>query len=382
MPVGDSHPVDWVEPYRIFELRGLNVAVIGFCTVQTPSTTMPSHVADLQFPDPAPLAQELIAEVREKGADLVVLVGHLPARQDSAGGPVTGELADLSSRVDGEDVAFGGHSHNIVLGRIDGVPVLIPGAQGRALGRVDLIVDRKSREVLDSHAEIISTYADAIAPDPVMTAFTDSVRIEVAAAADRVLCEAPEAIERSGSAETAIGNWVSDSVRRAVGADVALQNPGGLRASIDAGPVTVGEVYRVMPFDNVITTVVLTGDQLFEVVEHGVSGRSCIQVSGLHFVFDPSRPPRERIIEISLADGTPLDPGAEYLVAVNDFMAQGGSGYSMLSAGKDLTTTSTLVRDAMIADCEARGERGESLTPLLDGRIVSVESPAAVSGER
>jgi 2',3'-cyclic-nucleotide 2'-phosphodiesterase/3'-nucleotidase/5'-nucleotidase len=381
-PVGDSRPVDWVEPYRIFELRGLDVAVIGFCTVATPYTTMPAHVADLQFPDPAPVAQKLVEEVREKGADVVVLVGHLPARQDSLWGPVSGELADLAAQVEGEDVAFGGHSHNIVLGRVDGIPVMIPGAQGRALGRVDLIVDRKSGEVMESYGEIISTYADAIEPDPFMTAFTDSIRIEVAQVADREICEAPEALERNRRSESGIGNWVSDAILKAVNADVALQNPGGLRASIEAGPVTVREVYRVMPFDNVIATVVLTGDQLFEVVEHGVNARGCVQVSGLRYVFDPSRPDEENIIEITLADGSPLDPKAEYLVAVNNFMSQGGDGYTMLSEGKNLEVTSILIRDAMLADCEAKAASGQKLLPPLDGRIRTVESPVAVPANR
>ena len=119
---------------------------------------------------------------------------------------------------------------------------------------------------------------------------------------------------------------------------------------------------------------------MLNAIEHGVNRRGCVQVSGIRYVFDPERPDEENIVEITLADGSPLDLSAEYLVAVNNFMSQGGDGYSMLSEGKNLEVTSMLIRDAMIADCEARAERGEKLLPPLDGRIRAVES--AVPADR
>ncbi len=368
-PRGGTAPVEWVEPYRVFERRGVRVGVIGFCTVSTPRVTMPANVTHLEFPEPAPIAQKWIDELRAAHAvDVVVLVGHLPASQDSATAPVRGELAELAASVTGEDVAFGGHSHNYVLGRDDETILLIPGFHGRAIGRVDLTVDRRSRRVVDRDAELIHAYADAMRPDSAFAAFADSLAAAVAPLAERVLCQAGEPLARDRSAESGIGNWVADAMRAATGADVAIQNPGGLRADLDAGPVTVRDVFEIMPFDNRIVVVTLTGAQLRQAVEQGVSGRSSPQVSGIRFRFDPGRERGARLLSLELADGRPVEAAALYRVAVNDFMFQGGDNYDVLAEGQNPELTSILVRRAMEEDCLRRAQAGESLRPNLDGR--------------
>jgi 2',3'-cyclic-nucleotide 2'-phosphodiesterase/3'-nucleotidase len=373
-PKGGSAAVDWVESYRVFERRGVRVGVIGFCTVTTPRVTMPAYVTHLEFPDPAPIAQRWIDELRSQhGADVVVLVGHLPASQDTLWAPVRGELASLAAAVRGEDVALGGHSHNYVLGRDGETVLMIPGAHARAVGRVDLTLDRRSRRIVDRDAELIYTYADAVRPDSALAVFVDSLSRAVAPLAEQVLCEAAAPLTRDRTGESGIGNWVADAMRAATGAEVAIQNPGGLRADLDAGPVTVREVFEIMPFDNQIVVVSLTGAQLREALEQGISGRSCPQVSGVRLRFDRERPRGSRLISLELADGRPLEPDALYRVAVNDFMFQGGDNYDVLAKGRDAEMTSRLVRRAMEEDCLRRAGAGEKLEPLLDGRVESLE---------
>lgn len=364
----------WVEPYEIFARRGIHVGVLGFCTVETPSVTLPANVVNFEFREEAPIAREWIPKMRARGADLIVLMGHLPASQDTAWAPIRGELAELGEKVDGEDVLLGGHNHVFVIGEVKDVPTIIAGSHGRAVGRVDLVVDRKQRRVVEPRARLIYTYADAIRPDPRFAAFVDSLATAVKPIAGRVLTDAPEPLLRNRRSESTLGDWVSDVMRARSGADVALQNPGGLRADIDAGPVTVQDVYEVMPFDNLITVVKLTGSQLLDAIEHGVRGGSALPVSGVRYATDPSRPASERLVRLTLADGKPIDPARTYLVATNDFMAQGGDGFTMLAKGKDLRVTSDRVRDALIADCEARARRHEPLLIKLDGRIEILES--------
>src|SRR5205823_6231479 len=140
-------------------------------------------------------------------------------------------------------------------------------------------------------------------------------------------------------------------------------------ADLAEGPVTSGEVYEVMPFDNQIMTMRLTGAEIDSVLEQGLRGLGTVQVSGLRYVFDRTRPPGHRVISIEREGGRPLDPAATYLVATNDFMAQGGDGYRTFSQGRDLTRTGVLVRQAMEEDLAALDSKGKPLDVPLSGRI-------------
>ena len=368
------HPT-WVKPAALFERHGVGVGVLGFCTVETPTVTMPSNVARYDFLDEVPIAERWIPRLRQKGADVVVLMGHLPASQDSTK-TVRGELAKVAEGAHGEDVDLGGHSHNYIDGTVDGVPVLISASQAKALGRVDFVVDRQAHKVVESDARNLDVDTDQIPADPAMAVFVDSLFQALKPIAERVLTDAPDEMTRDRHAESKIGDWVAEAMRRRAGADFAFQNPGGLRAALDAGPVTVKDVYEVMPFDNRIATVHLTGAQVLDAVETGVKGDGCVQIAGLRYAFDRSRPRGERVVKLETAGGAPIDPKATYLVATNDFMAQGGDGFDVFAKGPDLKVTEMLVRDALVADCEARTKRGEKLVMALDGRIQEVSAAA------
>ena len=366
-----------IAPWTIETRRGIDVGIIGLCTEDTPRTTMPQHVKDYEFPDAGKTAAGLVDSVRAAGADVYVIIGHLPARQDSTG-KLSGELADVARAVPGELAVFGGHSHNRVLGDVGGVPAMISGAQGQYIGRLDAVIDRRANDGRgaavpgETRTQMIPTYAADIRPDPAMLLFVEETNASIAPITARVVGSADAAMGRSRAQDSALGNWISDAMREATGADIALQNPGGIRTDLDAGPVTVGDIYEIMPFDNRIATVRLTGEQVKEVLETGVSPTTCIQVSGITFAFDPAMPRGERVRDLKTAAGEPLDPARTYVVAANDFMAQGGDGFSTFARGKDLTVTGILVREAMEKDLERKTARGETLARQSGHRITNL----------
>jgi len=366
-----------VAPWTMESRRGVNVGIVGLCTEDTPRTTMPMYVKDYEFVDAAKTAAAMADSARAAGADLVVVIGHLPARQDSAG-KVTGELADVAKAVTGELAVFGGHSHNRVLGEASGTPALIAGAQGQYVARLDVVYDRRANDgrggvVKDeTRSRMIPTYVDDVRPDSAVAAFIAQTNASIAPITGRELATATAAMGRSRARDSDLGNWIADVMKDAVGADIGLQNPGGIRTELAAGPVTVGEVFEIMPFDNRIVRVRLTGAQVKEALENGVSPSTCIQVSGVSFAFDPAKPRGERVRDLKTAAGLPVDPAATYLVATNDFMAQGGDGFSVFTRGTDLTDTGILVREAMEKDLERRKTRGETLSPATTRRIVNL----------
>ena len=173
-----------------------------------------------------------------------------------------------------------------------------------------------------------------------------------------------------------MGNLIADALRAALQADVALTNGGGIRGDrlYDAGTtLTRRDIRRELPFGSVGVLIALSGADLLAALENGVSqveskaGRFP-QVSGLHLVYNPDKPAGNRVVAVQV-NGKPLDPTATYRVATNDYMLNGGDGYSSLGKGKMLIDASggTLMATTVMDYIAAKG----AVAPQLEGRIVT-----------
>src|SRR5262249_52964715 len=169
--------------------------------------------------------------------------------------------------------------------------------------------------------------------------------------------------------EATIGDLICDAMRADSRVDFAFQNPGGMRADLDQGPITRGEIYAAMPFDNTIVTLELTGAQVKVAREQSLGGSRVTQVRGLKYAIDPSKPALSRVTSLTLADGAPIDDAKTYRVAVNNFMASGGDQYDALAQGRNRADTGRLIRDAMESWIKSRCAGGKSLDVPGDGRI-------------
>jgi 5'-nucleotidase len=267
--------------------------------------------------------------------------------------------------VRGEAAVVGGHTHQLVTGEVDGVPLVEAGSNGRWLGRITLSVERATRTVLRSSSEIVPVYADDRAPDPRLAELVAQHRAELAPRLDRVLGEAGQEI-LAAREECGMGNLVADAMRAAVGADVALQNPGGVRAPFDVGPITYGEVWRVMPFDNTIVVFELDGAELRALLEESAADGGFLHLSGLEAELDFARAPGERVVRLARAGGAALEPDARLAVAVNSFMAEGGDGLASLVA-RDGRDDGRLLREAL---AEYVAAFGAPLAHGAEGRLV------------
>jgi 5'-nucleotidase len=176
---------------------------------------------------------------------------------------------------------------------------------------------------------------------------------------------------RDYNAESSLGDLIADAVRNDVpDADFGVVNSGGLRADLHGPDVTFGEVFEILPFDNYVTRIELSGremQQLFELTlnsEHG-----SLQVSGLRVVADVSTKPMK--VQLFKSDGTPLDPSARYVLATIDFLASGGGGLAPLMKNVEaqrIRVSDRLIRDAAITYLKKIAPRG-ALQPKVDGRI-------------
>lgn len=197
---------------------------------------------------------------------------------------------------------------------------------------------------------------------------------------NKVVAEAAESIEGDRkfcrAEECQMGSLIADAMLDRVkdqGIEVAIQNGGGIRASIDAGPVTMGEVLTVLPFQNTLSTFKVSGAVLKDALENGVSqieegaGRFP-QVAGMTFGFDASKPAGDRITEV-LVNGAPLDMEKVYGVVSNNYVRNGGDGYDMFKTADDAYDYGPDLADVTAEFLAAKGP----FSPYTDGRISAAE---------
>ncbi len=352
----------WAKPYQIFKKKGLRIAVIGLITPDTPNVTLPRNVEPYRFLDPVEVANRLIRELVPSRADLAVIVTHIGGEQKE-GGPVTGEVVELAEGVQGEAAIVAGHTHQVVAGDVGGVPVVEAGSNARYLGRIRLRVDRKSRRVLEGRADVLPVYSDELTADPEVAAMIANHSREIEPRLAEQLGEA-EVLLEAARRECPMGNLLADLMRQTAGTDLAFQNPGGVRASIDAGPIQYREVYTVMPFDNTIVTLEMTGAEVKQLLEQAAGKVGFLHVSGLKYAVDPTRPEGSRVTL-----RTPLEEARTYKVAINNFMAQGGDGLAILANRPEARETGIVVREALADFIRAEARAGRKISARVEGRV-------------
>jgi 5'-nucleotidase/UDP-sugar diphosphatase len=339
-------------------------------------------VAGLRFVGPAETAEKYIRELREK-ADVVVVLSHIGFPADRA----------LAEKVKGMDVIVGGHSHTKITKPVSLGKTRIVQAweHGKALGVLDLMVKDGKVIGFEGHLEEIRPERgkEEKASLAIMKKYKDRVDVVL----NERIGEAEMDLdgENVRKKETNLGNFIADIMRHASGADVTLINGGSIRTSIKKGEVSVKDVYSVLPFDNYIVVIKLTGRQMREALEHGVSaveegeGRFP-QVSGLAFKYSPSGERGSRIKEISVA-GRPIDLDGEYTVATNDFLAVGGDGYSAfgeaIKSSRDFSVVGGMMKgEKVVYSGSGRWLRDvvaeyikerKRIAPKTEGRIIEIQ---------
>jgi 5'-nucleotidase len=298
-------------------------------------------------------------------------------------------------------VIVGGHSHTLFgnqsasatveypleLESSAGEPLLIvqEGSTADYLGRLDVEFDADG-VLADWNGDSIFL-SQYITPDAEMDALVQELAVpleeirtrrvgdsSVALVGDRRVCRVEECN---------LGNLITDAMRNESGAQIAITNGGGIRADIDEGEVTLGEVLTVLPFGNLLAIVELRGADVIAALELGVSSITVTpegviardgaagrfpQVSGIAYTFDPTQEVGSRIVSVTLEDGSALDPEAVYTVVTNDFMRRGGDGYVMFAENAISFYDFGKPLDQVLADYIAANG---PVAPELEGRITA-----------
>ncbi len=370
-----------LKPWVIKELQGIKVGIIGIVTEETPVATHPRNVAGLRFLSPDETATKYIGEMKDK-VDVMIILSHM------------GHPADriLAQKVKGIDVIVGGHSHAKVGKpvRIGSTLVVQAWEHGKALGVLDLQIQDGRMTGYEGRLEEVKPTMGK--EDKAVRAIVEKYIQKMDLVLNSKIGETEVDLdgEKVRKEETNLGNFVTDIMRQVSGANIAIINGGTIRTSIKNGEERVKDVYSVLPFDNYIVAIRLTGKQIAEALEHGVAGIEdeegwFPQVSGLSFKYSLSGKKGSRIEEILVA-GQPLDLNKEYVVATNDFLAVGGDGYRAFAEAVKSSQTFSMVGGTMQGEKVVYSDSGrwlrdvvvesiknqQKIAPRKEGRIVGV----------
>lgn len=325
---------------HVFERNGLKVGVFGILGEDALGAIAKKHQQDFRFRPSVEVAEEMVRELREE-ADLVIMLSHSGLEEDTA----------LAKQVKGIDLIVGGHSHTkldvpreVMNG--DWRTLVVQGFQwGEYLGRLDLKVE--NGKIVSYEGKLLPITA-AIGEDPVVAETVEAYNAKIAKEMAVVVAQAPQGLSSEGKyqGDSQLGNWTADMLKEVTKADIGIVNSGGIRASFQPGPITVGAVYSVFPFDNAVVTLDVSGKLLQQILDTtasylGASG--FLQFSGVTFRIEDGKAKDVKV------NGKKLDEKRTYTIATIDYIAQGGDRHPLFTEATNYQTQGVLLRDAVLA---------------------------------
>lgn len=323
--------------YIIKELKGVKVGIFGLATPETTYKTNPNNVTGLTFEDPTVVAEKMVKELEGK-VDIIIALSHLGLDEASI---YTSKL--VAEKVKGIDLIVDGHSHTVLTEglKVGDTLIVQTGEYDKNLGIVEMVYadgkvsTSKASLITREAAEQLAEDADVLKAVEGITTEQDKITSIVIG---KTAVELDGLREHARTGETNLGNLITEAMLKATKADVVITNGGGIRASIDVGDITKGEVITVLPFGNYVVVKKVKGADIIAALEHGVSQYPAANggfphVAGIKFAFDSSKEAGSRVTKAEI-NGKALEVNTEYLLATNDFMAVGGDNYTMLAPGQ------------------------------------------------
>jgi 2',3'-cyclic-nucleotide 2'-phosphodiesterase (5'-nucleotidase family) len=355
----------YLRPYAIIEKAGKKIAVIGLAGRHTTTSTLPLFVKHLDFGDEPSEAAKWTEEVKKLNPDAIIILAHLGfgaganAKKDISKTFSTEEITNgtlqIARAAKGADVVIGGHNHaGLAKGYHDkesGALIAESYFGLTEFSKIDLEFDDATGKFTGAKDELIPLWLDKTGEDPKVTETIKKFSSSVDKEMDKPLGKSEVDLGFDSDGFNApIGNWITDAMRRQSGVDIAFQNTPGIRASMKKGILKMRDIYQVMPFENTLVKLKMTGAQLRTLIGDNISGgKAKMPMSGLTVKFRLS--PDGKATDIALErGGKPVTPMEEFTVVTNNYLTNGGSGGRAFNEGRDITDTLLPARESLIKD--------------------------------
>jgi 5'-nucleotidase/UDP-sugar diphosphatase len=366
----DGKHAAWTKQRIIKEVGGVKFGIFGLLTAGMDRLELPENIAGLTFRREIDEARDQVRELKKEGAEVVIAVTHVGFEAFDRPG-FEGDRA-IAREVSGIDLIVGGHSHSSRAWRdpAHGTLIVQAGSYLRKVGRATLTIDPATHHVSASTGELVELLPDGAGEDPVVKRIVarresdldGSFRLVVATATADMTGVRP--YSESGYVESRLGSWMADCYKAAAGADVAFQKDRRFRADIAAGPVTLRDLFELIPFDAPLMKVRMSGARLRSALDRGVDEAGLLQVAGIAAEYRRASPRHQRLASVAVG-GAPLDDAKTYTVATLDSFVDGGGGGEELGAAAKSEATGLLARDVL----RACAEKQKSISPPALGRL-------------
>jgi len=368
-----------VRPWVIIERGGHKYGVFGLTTEETAEIARPGP--EIVINDHLTWAKKAVEYFQGKGVNKIIALTHIGWDED----------VKLASQVEGIDIIVGGHSHTVpdvyplVVNNFSAPTVIVQaGCFDRYLGSFSVDFDSNG-VIMGNAAGKLTAIDDTIPSDEIAAAKLAVYHAPIAVLMNKAAGSTLVALDGEGqdvrTRETNLGNLVADAVLdrgRYINAVIALVNGGGIRSSLPAGDISIGQVYEVLPFDNYMVGVDISGKQLLGALENGVSQVEAVQgrflqVAGMRYKWDGSALPGKRIVsaDVNTLDGyQPVEADKVYRVVTSDYVAGGGDGFTDIKAAANQVNLATPLTDVV---AEYLGQHSP-VNPQVEGRIMRTDS--------
>jgi len=340
-------------PYEIREFEGIPVAFIGLTLKGTPDIVSPVSVAGLEFRDEADTVNALVPALKARGVEAIVVLIHeggFPTGDYNECPGISGPIVDIVKKFDkAVDVVISGHTHRAYVCKIDGRLVTSGDKYGTIVTTIDLKLDSITRDVISARADNVIVRTGADAGDAEQTALLASYDKFAAPIANRRAGSITATLSRvpNDAGESVLGDVIADAQLAATRAEakgaavIAFTNPGGVRTDIakkEDGAVTYADVFASQPFRNQLVTLTLTGAQIKNMLEQqwlDPNRPRILQVSkGFNYTWDNAKPYGDHVVADRMSlNGQRVDSATRYRVTVNNYLAVGGDGFTVLKQG-------------------------------------------------
>lgn len=341
--------VPYVRPYLLKEFDGVKVGIFGLVTSNMGNLQFAQNVAGLDFRGEIEIAKAMVSELKAKGADVIILLSHVGYEVGRIKIDVSEQ--DIAEQVPGIDLIVSGHIHTPT-----GHPVLFKnktwlanaGGYLKAFGKVVLEIDAETKKLVSAGGENNKLWLEEYPEDEEILALTKKHLESVGRLLNVDIGRSEATLDRYLWKESPVAMWVADCTRKWTKTQIAVQNATGVRTSLAKGPVQLRHLHEIMPFDNRLVTLYMSGESLMKLLEQGAADApGYLQVSGLRYALRSKGPKGSRIVWAEVA-GRRVHSAGVYSVTAPDFLVEGGDGYKAFAEGRDLAYTPTMVRDAMI----------------------------------
>lgn len=350
------------QEYKIVQVGSKKIGLFGMTEQQALINTNSRDTEGVTIEDPVKIAKKMVSTLKGK-VDAIVLISHLGDDIDR----------QVVKQVDGIDLILCGHHHFLYekADKVNNTYLVEAGGYSTHVGLADMYFkDGKVSKVVWS----VKKSKDKDKVDPAANKVAQKYHAIAFESAKEVVGKSKDKLDgfRSNvrSKETNLADLLCDAMREIGGADLTLMNGGGIRESIPVGSINLYAVGKALPFVNSLVTIEVKGENIYTAVERGVrlypdggSNGGFLQVSGIKYTFDASKPAGKRIVSVTI-DGKPLDRNKYYKVATNDYLYNGGDGYDELKEGK-LLSKGELLKDVLAKYIKEKGE----VTAKTEGRI-------------